>query len=121
MFEITEKFTSFDNLRRHYIRHVKTKHKGELPFDGGITLNQYDKLATTLAKQPVDNVKTFGYVVERDGRKAYNKYDKDTGIFVAYYMNDSKQPIVITCYRLDFNTFNNREKENSIGTIPDNE
>lgn len=115
MFEITEKFSSNDNLRRHYVSHVKLTHKGELPF-GDISLKEYEKLADVLQKTPVDNVNIFGYEVEKDGKRSYNKFDKRTNLFVAYFYHGDT-PLTITCYRLDFDKFM-RRGEHKVGDIP---
>lgn len=116
LFEITEKFSSNDNLRRHYVGHVKVTHRGELPF-GNVSLKEYEKLADILQKTPVDNINIFGYEVEKDGKRSYNKFDKRTNLFVAYFYRGNT-PLTITCYRLDFDKFM-RRGENKVGDIPE--
>ena len=115
MFEITEKFSSNNNLRRHYISHVKVTRRGELPF-GDVTIKEYERLADDLQKAPVDNINIFGYEVEREGKRSYNKFDKRTNLFVAYFYSGNT-PLTITCYRLDYNTFKRRERY-KVGDIP---
>lgn len=60
-------------------------------------------------KAPVDNINIFGYEVEREGKRSYNKFDKRTNLFVAYFYSGNI-PLTITCYRLDYNTFKRRER-----------
>lgn len=65
---------------------------------------------------PVDNKRIFGYEIEKDGRRAYNKFDKQTNVFVAYYYNGNT-PLTINCYGMHFDQFMRRER-NKIGDIP---
>lgn len=116
MFEVTEKFNNQYNLRRHYVRHVKSPKRGEIPF-GDVTVTEYEQIADDTQRMPVDNKRIFGYEVEKEGRKSYNKFDKDTGVFVAYFYNGDV-PLTINCYKMDFNKFKRRERY-KIGEIPE--
>lgn len=117
LFEITEKFNSINNLRRHYIKHVKNaKNRREIPF-GNISMKEYENIADELQNKEVDNINIFGYEVEKEGRKAYNKYDKNSQVFVAYYY-EGNTPLTINCYKMNFDKFQRREKQNKIGDIP---
>lgn len=100
MFEITEKFTSEQNLDIHYKKHVIR----EDDF-GDITKEQYELLADLTQSKPVDNKNILGYISEKDGRLAYCKYDKSTGIFVVYYYKNNK-PLTITCYIKSWRKYN---------------
>lgn len=93
MFEITEKFTGQQNLDAHYDKHIV-----RLKEFGDITKEQYEQLAEDLQTSPVNNKNILGYVsMTREGRTAYCKYDKDTGIFVVYTYRGT-MPYTITCY-----------------------
>lgn len=116
MFEVTEKFNSAYNLRRHYIKHVKNVKSGQIPF-GDVSLKEYEEVADITQRMPVDNIRIFGYEVERDGKRAYNKFDKDTNIFVAYYY-ENNVPLTINCYKMSFDKFM-RRSINKIGDIPE--
>lgn len=115
LFEITEKFSSNDNLRRHYISHVKVKRRSELPF-GNVSIREYETLADNLQRAPVDNINIFGYEVEKEGKRSYNKFDRRNNLFVAYFYRGN-EPLTITCYKMDFNKFMRRSKY-KIGDIP---
>lgn len=117
MFEITEKFNSINNLRRHYIKHVKAVNTRTGVSLGDLTMREYEKLADDTQRMPVDNKRIFGYEIEKDGRKAYNKFDKQTNVFVAYYYNGNT-PLTINCYGMHFDQFMRRER-NKIGNIPE--
>ena len=116
LFEITEKFNNYDNLRRHYISHVKVNHRNELPF-GDVSIREYEKLADNLQRTPVDNINIFGYEVEKEGKRSYNKFDRRTNLFVAYFYRGS-EPLTITCYKMEFDKFMRRSKY-KIGDIPE--
>lgn len=116
LFEITEKFSSNDNLRRHYISHVKVKRRSELPF-GKVSIREYETLADGLQRAPVDNTNIFGYEVEKEGKRSYNKFDKRSNLFVAYFYRGN-EPLTITCYKMEFDKFMRRSKY-KIGDIPE--
>lgn len=116
MASTSEKFNTKRNLNYHYDRHVKRTCPGEMPMDD-MTKREYEQLADYTQRLPVDNSRVFGYEVERDGRKSYNKYDRHTGIFVAYFYRGNT-PLTISCYKMDFNKFMRREKY-KVGDIPE--
>lgn len=98
MFEISEEFTSKQNLDVHYSRHGKEF--------GDITKEEYEQLADDLQRTPIDNKRIFGYMSIRDNREpVYNKYDKDTEIMVIYRYRNSK-PETITCFIRPWRKFN---------------
>ena len=101
MFEITEKFTSEQNRNIHYNKHVKRNKEF-----GKITEQEYEELANQLQTSKIDNKNVFGYISEtREGKTAYCKYDKETGIFVVYtYRNNTSY--TITCYIKSWREYN---------------
>lgn len=116
MFVVVERFNTRYGLKEHYRRHVLSPKKGEIPF-GDITMEEYEQIADYTQRMPVDNSHVFGYAVERDGLVSYNKYDKKTNIFVAYFY-DNDEPLTISCYRMDFDKFMRRERYKT-GDIPE--
>lgn len=101
MFQVTEEFTSEKNRHTHYIKHVL--HKKEF---GDITEEEYEYLADELMKKPVNRKNILGYEsLTREGKTAYCKYDKDTGIFVVYTYKGST-PYTITCYTKTWREYN---------------
>nr|CAI9751357.1 hypothetical protein DGKKSRWO_DGKKSRWO_CDS_0075 [uncultured phage]CAI9752243.1 hypothetical protein CVNMHQAP_CVNMHQAP_CDS_0075 [uncultured phage] len=114
MFEIKEEFTSEQNLRSHYNKHVI--HKQEF---GDITEKEYETLADQLQRSKIDNKTIFGYTSEtRDGRTAYCKYDKDTEIFVVYTYKNST-PYTITCYTKTWREFTGDKAIEYFDEIPE--
>lgn len=113
MFEITEKFTSEMNLDAHYNKHVKQRKEF-----GDITEKQYEQLAEDLQRAKIDNKTIFGYMSQtREGKIAYCKYDKNTGVFVVYtYRND--EPLTITCYTKTIREFNSDKAIEYFDEIP---
>lgn len=113
MFEITEEFTSEQNRKAHYNKHVKQRQEF-----GEITEQEYEQLAEQLQSSMIDNKNIFGYLSEtREGRIAYCKYDKNTGIFVVYtYKNGI--PYTITCYSKTWREFTGDKAIEYFNEIP---
>ena len=111
MFEVTEKFTKEQNLINHYNKHViRNKEFGD------ITQEEYEYLADDLQRKPVDYKNILGYIGEYKGNIAYCKYDKTTGIFVAYNYFGSEPRI--TCFIRDWRTYNANKAIDYIDEIP---
>lgn len=111
MFEVLERFSSEDNLHKHYVKHViKGKEFGK------ITEQEYEKLAEDLQNSDVDYKNILGYISDYNGNISYNKYDKNTGVFVAYYYVNSK-PLTITCYIKTLRRYNEDKATNYIDEI----
>lgn len=111
-FSLDEKFISEYSLESHYEKHVindnndKSRPK-DLKF-GNITKEQYDKIADTLARTPVDYSTILGYVQQKkDASKklGYVKYNKKDNTLVAYIYDKDDNPIVITCFKRSFRDY----------------
>lgn len=114
MFEISEEFTSEQNLDIHYNKHVKRK--GEF---GDITKEQYEQLADDLQLSKIDNKNIFGYMSEtKEGKTAYCKYDKNTGVFVVYTYRRGT-PYTITCYIKSWREYNGDKAIEYYDEIPE--
>ena len=111
--DINERFSSRQNLRKHYIQHVKQD-----GLFGNITIKEYEQLADNIQRSEVDNKRLFGYISNYDNNKSYSKYDIETGIYVSYFYKNG-EPLTITCYILDRpSKYFNREKKYKVADIP---
>lgn len=99
--DFEEEFTSEENLKRHYDKHIKQNKEYNW------TKEEYDKYSDILSKTPCDYKKIFGYA-ERDrrsGDECYVKYDKELELFITYVINKTRGPLVITAYRKTWREF----------------
>ena len=77
-------------------------------------------LADNLQRQKVVNKVIFGYEsLTREGRTAYCKYDKETGIFVVYTYNYGSEPKTISCYTKTWREYTGDKAIEYNGEIPE--
>lgn len=113
---LIERFINRRELQSHYYRHVIRDNAR--PYDarhglifGDITIEEYDQIAETLVKTPVDNKFVFGFAQRSSqpniDRMSYCKYDASTKTFVSYYyLNSNKNiPIVYTCFKTQWDKY----------------
>ena len=96
---VKEEFTSPHNRAVHYKKHVLQNNE----FD--MSEEEYEKESEALAKTPVNHKTILGYISEtREGKHAYCKYNKLTGLFTVYTYIDG-EPKTITAYRKNWQEF----------------
>lgn len=97
-----EKFNNHYNLEDHYYRHIVLNKEYDW------TMDEYEKNAEILMYTPVDNRTIFGYVQDRPNNPLC-KYNKETELFVSYFIDRHGIPRTITAFRRDWRTYTSQK------------
>ena len=118
-FALVEKFTSLANRDIHYTKHVLNKQ--EFGDAKHFSPEDYERNADILQRTPVDHNNILGYVrLSRDENgkeiKNYVKYNKNTGEYVSYTMDD--EPRTITYFKRDYRRYMDKWMDEYHDEIP---
>lgn len=104
---LDERFISKEAKETHYDKHVANGNRYEREVFQDINMDEYERMADALAVKPIDNKTIFGYVSEdKDGKINNVKWDKSTGLFVAYqYDAENHVPLDVSCYVKSYRDF----------------
>lgn len=115
--EFEEEFSTEYSKKRHYDQHVVK----EKQFDN-ISLDEYETIADDLAKRPVDYKTILGYETEApkdDNRRRFAKYNKETGDFVVYGLDENNEPVIVSLHRKTLREYTIDHAIKYVGEIPE--
>ncbi len=108
---IEEKFTSDNNLDKHYKKHIDKEKEYEW------TKEEYDKYCEELMKSPVDYKTIDGYMIDTEKGPAYVKYNKETELLVIYTYKGN-EPVTITGFKRPYRKFQGLKYTEYVDEIP---
>lgn len=95
-----------ENGLLHYQKHILDNHEYDITYD------EYNSMADTLARTPVDNIHIFGHVERNkiNNKVRYVKYDNRNELLTTFIFNSVGTPINITAYRATYKEYLEMEK-----------